>query len=149
MVVPDTAAEREKGDPFCGECGDFRKDEGEDGDADDATTGMKRRKIGKYKIRFAFFSDSDDLCARRLDKTNPHEMLLMDKSTNCIWCCQLCSNQTLKKKHTREGFKTKYKCSVCDAALCKVPRFDGSSCFQLFHTSSELFNPCTNHRHKI
>jgi len=211
MVVPDTAAEREKGDPFCGECSDIStnhlahfRDDDETTDeppsqphdgaggagvssrplksvertdkrlseceqssegtgspsytrgaentskiVDDATTGMKRRKIRKYKTRFAFFSESDDLCARRLDNTNPHEMLLMDKSTNCIWCCQLCSNRTLKKKHTREGFKTKYKCSVCDAALCKVPRFDGSSCFQLFHTSSKLFNPCTNHRHKI
>jgi hypothetical protein len=211
MVVPDTAAEREKGDPFCGECSDIStnhlahfRDDDETTDeppsqphdgaggagvssrplksvertdkrlseceqssegtgspsytrgaentskiVDDATTGMKRRKIRKYKTRFAFFSESDDLCARRLDNTNPHEMLLMDKSTNCIWCCQLCSNRTLKKKHTREGFKTKYKCSVCDAALCKVPRFDGSSCFQLFHTSSKLFNPCINHRHKI
>jgi hypothetical protein len=110
---------------------------------------LNRRKLGKYKIRFAFFDDSDDRCAMRLDKTRPHDLVLLDKSKNCIWCCQLCSDRALVERHTREGFKTKYKCSICDVALCKVPRVDGSSCFEQFHQRSELFNPCTEHNYNI
>jgi hypothetical protein len=33
---------------------------------------------------------------------------------------------------------------VCNVPLCKVKRMNGMSCFQVFHESDELFNPCKN-----
>ena len=40
------------------------------------------------------------------------------------------------------GQKTLWVCVTCQVPLCKVKRYDGKSCFDLFHEAKELFNPC-------
>lgn len=70
---------------------------------------------------------------------------------NCVWCCcfdhqdlSCRSKRYIQKNGTckRRGFKTRSYCSSCKVPLCTVERYDGRSCFDLWHESTELNNPC-------
>ena len=43
---------------------------------------------------------------------------------------------------TPEEEGTTWYCSICEVSLCKVRRYNELSCFDLFHASHELFDPC-------
>ena len=61
--------------------------------------------------------------------------------TSCVWCCRLDHSPGFQK-HSRHGRKTTWLCSTCNVPLCKVNRYSGRSCFDLFHEADSLFDPC-------
>jgi hypothetical protein len=68
------------------------------------------------------------------------------KQILCVWCCSMKHHEVqgdMKKTHSRQGFKTTCKCNTCNVPHCAKPRYDGKSCFYLFHTSHVLKEPCS------
>jgi hypothetical protein len=96
-----------------------------------------------YNKRKSFFS-RPDLIAMRGNRRLNHEVVSTKSQACCIWCCRHTVMHSEGTPHSRHGLKTKWKCSVCNVPLCKVTRMNGRSCFELFHESDELFNPCQN-----
>lgn len=94
-----------------------------------------------YNKRDSFFSRPDLIAKRRNGRLN-HDPVSTQSQACCIWCCRKTKMHSDGTPHSRHGLKTTWKCAVCNVPLCKVPRFDGKSCFTLFHESDELFNPC-------
>ncbi len=45
-------------------------------------------------------------------------------------------------KHTLHSQTTKIMCLVCNVSLCRVKRYDGKSCHELFHSSISLVDNC-------
>ena len=81
-----------------------------------------------------------------MDKSLPHVVCKVEssKATSCVWCCRKKhdGNNMTGKKHSRHGRTTKFHCPVCMVSLCRVRRFDGRSCFELFHSSTSLIDYC-------
>jgi hypothetical protein len=93
--------------------------------------------------------DGHPLNETRRNVSVKHDKVVMDKQRTCIWCCQRCQMPIDGIKHSLQGFRMRYKCSICWPALCIVSIIDGTSCLELFHQSEDLFNPCTDHGHHI
>jgi hypothetical protein len=65
------------------------------------------------------------------------------KQVSCIWRCRYDKHHVNgTPKHSQHGRKTLWVCVTCHVPLCKVKRYDGKSCFALFHGAEQLFNPC-------
>jgi hypothetical protein len=70
--------------------------------------------------------------------------VLSSEQASCAWCCSYKHHLLpMPPKHSKLGFKTKYKCSCCDIALCVSTRYNGVSCFYAWHHARDLLDPCT------
>jgi hypothetical protein len=77
----------------------------------------------------------------RINRRVLHHPSSAQRQSSCVWCCRI--DHSIGKRHTRHGRKTTcLMCSTCDVPLCKRPRFNGQSCFLLFHKAETLFDPC-------
>ncbi|KAI2502156.1 hypothetical protein MHU86_12292 [Fragilaria crotonensis] len=95
-----------------------------------------------YNKRELYFT-SREMIQRRLDQSLPHVLCKVEsKPTSCVWCCRKRHDQP-DPKHCRHGRTTKFMCPVCMVSLCRVKRFNGMSCHELFHTSRSLVDYCT------
>ena len=92
-----------------------------------------------YNKREAFF-DKLPLIERRMNRRAHHKRVSMQKQMSCIWCCRV--DHSAATKHYRHGRKTTITCSICGVPLCVRPRYNGESCFDMFHTAEKLFDPC-------
>ena len=92
-----------------------------------------------YNKRDAYFS-MPELIAKRMTRRIIHYPCSVRRQSSCVWCCRL--DHSRGRQHSRHGRKTTWYCTVCEVALCKVRRYNDLSCFELFHTSHELFDPC-------
>jgi len=92
-----------------------------------------------YNKREAYFSKLP-LIERRKNRRANHQPISVNRQSSCVWCCRI--DHSTGQKHTRHGMKTTWKCSVCEVPLCKRPRYNGQSCFLLFHEAETLFDPC-------
>lgn len=75
----------------------------------------------------------------------PQELLPNFKQLSCVVCCRKNhdkENMPTNGSHTRHGNKTRYECHVCKVALCDVKRWDGLTCFEIFHAVPKLPRPC-------
>jgi hypothetical protein len=109
-------------------------------DNDDANKGHITASIAiTYNKREAYFS-KPHLIERRTNRRGLHQPSSIQRQSSCIWCCRI--DHSTGERHTRHGRKTTWVCSTCDVPLCKRPRFNGQSCFVLFHQSETLFDPC-------
>jgi hypothetical protein len=93
-----------------------------------------------YNKREAFFS-KPKLVTKRQSRRIAHAPCSAQKQTSCVWCCCLDHSPGFQK-HSRHGRKTTWLCSTCNVPLCKVNRYSGQSCFDLFHEPDSLFDPC-------
>ena len=93
-----------------------------------------------YNKREAFFS-RPKLISKRRSRRLVHVPCSAGKQSSCVWCCRLDHSPGFQK-HSRHGRKTTWLCSTCDVPLCKVNRYSGRSCFDLFHEADSLFDPC-------
>ena len=93
-----------------------------------------------YNKREAFFA-KPHLIAKRMNRRLTHLPSSARRQSSCVWCCRR-DHSTPSQSHCRHGRKTTWVCSICDVPQCKVPRFNGQSCFVLFHQSETLFDPC-------
>ncbi|CEP03823.1 hypothetical protein PBRA_003430, partial [Plasmodiophora brassicae] len=97
-------------------------------------------------ITFAYnkrekFYQVPSLVAKRMNKRLKHQQSsLHGKRLTCLVCCSRVHDGTTPHLG-RLGFKTSWACSVCDVPLCRKKRYNGSSCFELFHTRLEAY-PC-------
>ena len=111
-------------------------------DGNDEGASRNRTSINiAYNKRKIFFTNPE-LVAKRMDANLDHKPLIEDKQFSCVWCCRKSHTGIGSSKHSRHGRKTKKKCSICEVPLCTTERFNGNSCFHLFHISRELFDPC-------
>ena len=94
-----------------------------------------------YNKREAFF-DKLQLIKRRMNRRVLHKRISMQKQMSCIWCCRV--DHSTATVHYRHGRKTTVACSICGVPLCVRPRYNGQSCFDMFHTAETLFDPCSN-----
>ena len=132
-----------------------RSDESESGDSGGSNDEFDRNNEGTalksdgisvaYNKREMYFSNRE-MIARQMDKSLPHVVCKVEssKATSCVWCCRKKhdGNNMTGKKHSRHGRTTKFHCPVCMVSLCRVRRFDGRSCFELFHSSTSLIDYC-------
>ena len=95
-----------------------------------------------YKKRSAYFSNRY-LIAKRRNQQLSHVPVTCGKQVSCSWCCRCDEYHVKGTKHSRHGRKTSWVCVTCQVPLCKVKRYGGKSCFELFHEAKELFNPCS------
>ena len=93
-----------------------------------------------YNKREAYFSKLP-LIERRKNRRVNHRPTSFNRQSSCVWCCRL--DHSNGRKHARHGMKTTWRCSVCEVPLCKRPRYNGQSCFDLFHEAETLFDPCS------
>jgi hypothetical protein len=98
------------------------------------------QEVFVYNKREAFFS-KPKLVTKRRSRRIAHVPCSARKQTSCVWCCCLDHSPDFQK-HSRHGRKTTWLCSTCDVPLCKVNRYSGRSCFDLFHEADSLFDPC-------
>ena len=109
-------------------------------DNNDANKGHITASIAiTYNKREAYFS-KPHLIERRTNRRVLHQPSSVQRQSSCIWCCRI--DHSTGERHTRHGRKTTWVCSTCDVPLCKRPRFNGQSCFLLFHEAETLFDPC-------
>jgi hypothetical protein len=109
-----------------------------------------------YKLRNRFMEDVA-LSKRRLDRTLPHLQGHRNdkKRLPCVLCCKQKEhlngyNQSIYLQniasHQRLGLNTSLRCSICNVTLCKVlrwgPEGNCKSCFEIWHTSTDLPDPC-------
>ncbi|KAI2503223.1 hypothetical protein MHU86_11246 [Fragilaria crotonensis] len=114
-------------------------DDNDDND-DAANKGPTTASIAiTYNKREAYFS-KPHLIERRTNRRVLHQPSSVQRQSSCIWCCRI--DHSTGERHTRHGRKTTWVCSTCDVPLCKRPRFNGQSCFLLFHEAETLFDPC-------
>mmetsp|Transcript_11135 Transcript_11135/g.14538 ORF Transcript_11135/g.14538 Transcript_11135/m.14538 type:complete len:109 (-) Transcript_11135:217-543(-) len=61
----------------------------------------------------------------------------------CVLCCAECHRPKVPKHSNSWGYKTTSACLVCKEFLCTKPRWDGDSCFHVWHTLKQLpRTPC-------
>jgi hypothetical protein len=95
-----------------------------------------------YKKREKYFKDRD-LIKRRMERPHTHVAARGEKPRSCVWCCRRKHDARSMQKHiSRHGRATKFYCPVCMVSLCNVKRFDGQSCHDLFHSSTQLVDYC-------
>jgi hypothetical protein len=92
-----------------------------------------------YNKREAYFS-KPHLIEWRMNQRVLHQPSSAQRQSSCVWCCRI--DHSTGERHTRHGRKRAWMCSTCDVPLCKRPRFNGRSCFPLFHEAKTLFDPC-------
>ena len=92
-----------------------------------------------YNKRDAYFS-MPELIAKRMNRRVAHLLCSLRRQSSCVWCCRLDHSRGVP--HSRHGRKTTWFCSICEVPLCKVRRYNEQSCFDLFHASHKLFDPC-------
>ena len=93
-----------------------------------------------YKNSDAYFK-IPALLTERMNRRLLHTPCSDRRQSSCVWCCQ--RNHSSGKQHSRHGRKTTWYCSICmTVPLCKVKRYNGMSCFVLFHEPHNLFDPC-------
>jgi SAP domain len=116
--------------------------------SDDDDTGIMRSTdrgdrtssvVITYNKREAYFT-KPHLIERRMNRRVLHQPSSVQRQSSCVWCCRI--DHSTGQRHTRHGRKTTWMCSMCDVPLCKRPRFNGQSCFLLFHEAETLFDPC-------
>jgi hypothetical protein len=100
----------------------------------------------KYNMREAYFKEPT-LIARRKSKRSAHKVMHNLKQRSCIWCCRMTKEHKQSLRHCRHGRKTTWLCKVCKVPLCKVKRFHGQSCFDMWHDARILFDPCQDTTH--
>ena len=77
---------------------------------------------------------------------------------HCVWCCERVhttdpsiDNSTNNRKRkrnkdgkcNRRGYKTRHYCFACKVPLCiSKDRYNGRSCYELWHEAEKLNNPC-------
>ena len=110
-------------------------------DSEEGNQTSNDKEAGKDIVAYAYFSNRH-LIVRRKNQRLSHVPCTCGKQVSCIWCCRCDDNHVNGKKHCRYGGKTSWVCVTCQVPLCKVKRYDGKSCFELFHEAEELFNPC-------
>jgi hypothetical protein len=96
----------------------------------------------RYCKRDAYFSKRD-MIAKRLNTSLPHVPCRVPdkKPKSCVWCCRR-KHSHPDPMHTRHGRTTMFMCLVCNVSLCRVKRYDGKSCHELFHSSATLVDYC-------
>ena len=112
---------------------------GEDGiERQDGAEGLSVR----YLKLEAYFCKRD-MVARRLNTSLPHVPCAGPdkKPKSCVWCCRS-KHSHPDPKYTRHGQTTKFMCLVCNVSLCRVKRYGGKSCHDLFHSSTTLVDYC-------
>ncbi len=108
---------------------------------DDRRHSLQRKSVAIYfNKREAFFA-KPHLIAKRMNRRVAHLPSSARTQSSCVWCCQR-DHSTPDQRHSWHGRKTTWVCSTCDVPLQKVTRFNGQSCFVLFHQSEALFDPC-------
>ena len=109
----------------------------------DDEDGSQPEAVIIYNTRDAFFS-VPSLIALRQNRRIAHDPSSSRRQRSCVWCCRLdhSAPATGSQKHCRHGRKTTWICSACGVPLCKVNRYNGQSCFVLFHEADTLFDPC-------
>jgi hypothetical protein len=97
-----------------------------------------------YNKRDMYFTNRE-MIRKRMNKSLPHVLCRIESNrpTSCVWCCRKKHDQP-EQKHSRHGRCTKFWCPVCVVSLCRVKRFNGMSCHELFHTSTSLMDCCTS-----
>lgn len=113
-------------------------DNSDDSDLD-ANADQNDNMTIKYNKREAYFT-MPELIAKRHNARLGHHESSLEQQSSCVWCCRV--NHDAEMAHSRHGRKTKWQCSICLVPLCKVPRYNGQSCFNMFHEAEVLFNPC-------
>ena len=123
-------------------------DDSENSDADANERGEQRVRQGEgtievaYKKRERYFKDRD-LIMRWMGRPHLHVAARGEKPRCCVWCCRRKHDAASMRNHiSRHGRPTKYYCPVCLVSLCNVKRFDGQSCHDLFHSSTQLVDYC-------
>ena len=95
-----------------------------------------------YKKREKCFKDRE-LIKQRMGRPHTHVAARGEKPRSCVWCCRRKHNARSMRNHiSRHGRATKFYCLVCMVSLCNVKRFDGQSCHDLFHNSTQLVDYC-------
>ena len=126
-----------------------RNDEADDSSMDAAGRDDIERQDGgveglsvRYQKLEAYFSKRD-MVAKQLNTSLPHKPCAGPdrKPKSCIWCCRS-KHSHPDPKHTRHGRTTMFMCLVCNVSLCRVKRYDGKSCHELFHSSLTLVDFC-------
>lgn len=120
-----------------------------DGESDTDKSTAAAQAIPDGAVQVAYnkcksYFQKPDLISKRKNKHLGHQPKPSSSQLSCIWCCRCTQFHEQGILHSRHGRKTKWKCSTCDVALCKVKRYGDKSCFELFHESDTLFNPCSN-----
>jgi hypothetical protein len=111
-----------------------------DDDEDDRVTRAEEAlQCITYNKREAFFKVLP-LIEQRMNRRGNHKRVLTKKQMSCIWCCR--ADHSTEASHYRHGRKTTIECSICGIPLCGRPRYNGQSCFDMFHTAEKLFDPC-------
>jgi hypothetical protein len=95
----------------------------------------------KYKKAIQFFTDPGAIAIRAF-RPKTHVPIKIGKQMSCIFCCSNHKNRTGVRPPCRFGYRCTKKCNVCGIALCTERRYGTKSCFELFHTATEPFNPC-------
>jgi hypothetical protein len=94
-----------------------------------------------YKKRDLYFMDPE-LIRRRTTMVKNHNRDPCKRS-RCVWCCE--NHQENKGGCLRRlGYKTYRMCSICKVPLCNKPRYNGISCFDLWHRAKVLNEPCAS-----
>lgn len=99
----------------------------------------------RYNIRAAYFNENSLVKKRtgmRVVHTPSRINTLSHVQKTCVWCCQK-KHGPDAPRHSRFGYKTTMCCAICDnVPLCIVKRVNEKSCFELWHTATELYNAC-------
>jgi hypothetical protein len=95
-----------------------------------------------YNQRMAYFTKTR--CIEiRTNRSSDHKATKLNGQKCCVWCCQK-SHRNLEVRHTRMGYKTTTCCMACGGvALCTVKRIGDKTCFEMWHTATELYDPCS------
>jgi hypothetical protein len=122
-------------------------DENNDDSSVKVVPATKRRR---HNVRDSFFEDEEKVSLRKSRDIEHLPVRISEEQKTqhtCLWCCQR-NHGPGHPTHTRFGYKTTMCCFGCGKIpLCVVKRYNGKSCFELWHSSNELFNPCANNVH--
>ena len=136
MVVPDTAAEREKGDPFCGECSDISTNHLAHFRDDDETTddppslphdGAGGAGVSSRPLKYVERTDKRlSECEQSSEGTGSPSYTRGAENTGLSGRSTKATSSARKKK-TGQATKTSLLISGTDALLHKTVAFDVTS----------------------
>jgi hypothetical protein len=79
-------------------------------------------------------------------RNGKHDMVKYNtnQQPRCVWCCGNNHEDGAPDRCTgkRLGLKTRYFCRSCAVNLCGESRYNGVSCFVLWHEATVLNSPC-------
>ncbi len=125
--------------------GDPPGDETEDDiSVDDEGQVLNSSGTSVIKNKRDMYFTNREMIRKRMNTSLPHVLCRIESNrpTSCVWCCRKKHDQP-EQKHSGHGRCTKFWCPVCLVSLCRVKRFNGMSCHELFHTSTSLMDCCT------